>query len=119
MSVRRACVQCFIDISHSVSTERNDCGHSGHRLASGENLRELYKIAEGIGEEGKLAADGRKNERFGHDRHAPRTQLRDGFLHTPDVQAIVVEACIAQAVAEIRVRSNLDGSGITPPRIST
>src|SRR5499425_2858526 len=68
---------------------------------SGEHLCEFDQIAERVGEESELAADGRQDERLGHDHDAARSKRRDGCIHIGDVEAEMVVAAVCQTIAKI------------------
>src|SRR5262245_37425962 len=83
--------QAFIDSVSFVGT------------SSSEHLRELDEVPPGVGEKRQPTADDGQLKWLGDDRHAAPAELGNGFIDTGNVEAKVMEAREAQAVAQILI----------------
>ena len=66
-----------------------------NNAGSGEHFCKFDQIAERVREERELAADGRQDERLGHDHDAARSKRRDRCIHASDVETEMVVADIS------------------------
>src|SRR5262245_26898904 len=85
---------------------------SGAIATSGEHLCKFNQIAERVGEERKLATDGRQDEWLGHDHDAAQSKRRDRGIHAGDVETEMVVAAIFQTIAEIRIGAYFRGTRV-------
>ncbi len=80
-------------------------------MGSGEHLCELDQVAPRVGEKREPTTDDGQLERFGDDPDAAAAKLGDRLIDTGDIEAEVMEAREAQAVAQILIHRFRDRSG--------